>query len=344
MSCRREELQVYRPSSCSTVSSPTALSKLLLLSSYISLLNTTFRILTALAMSSVIYGPWIASQKPRVHTMRSAPIFYRNVEEALDIQRKDHKIYTLLRRTWPAGSMVDFCCADSLAFGASGRLRRAFDEVMTHNPIAILGAGGSRLMNGNYDYIETVEQEIADYHGVEAALKVGSGCNSNYAIFESIPRPGDAIIYDELVHASIFDGISRSLASTKMPFAHDDADALREVLLSIWESQPLIKQGKKCVIVVVESFYSMDGDMAPLAKLIQVAQEIFPGGNAHFIVDEAHSSAREGWDSSMRWAWIQRLPSRHTLSAKYSGLLEVGGFRITLRRCMMANNMRRRSP
>lgn len=87
---------------------------------------------------------------------------------------------------------------------------------------------GSRLMDGNYDYIEAVEQEIAAYHGVEAALIVGSGCDGNYAILEGIPRPGDAIIYDELIHASIMDGMSRSLASTKVPFSHNDVDAFRE--------------------------------------------------------------------------------------------------------------------
>jgi 8-amino-7-oxononanoate synthase len=240
-------------------------------------------------MSSVIFSRWMASQKPRAHTMRSAPAFYRNLEEALDVRRKDHGLYTLIKNTWAEGVTADFCSNDSLSFGASGRLRKAFEEELARNPGAQLGAGGSRLMDGNYDYIEAVEQEIADYHGVEAALIVGSGCDGNYAIFEGIPRPGDAIIYDELVHASIVDGMSRSLASTKVPFAHNDVDAFREALISVWDSQPLIKQGKKCVLIVVESFYSMEGDMSPLKELVQAAKEIFPGGNAQFIVDEAHS-------------------------------------------------------
>lgn len=231
----------------------------------------------------------MASQKPHAHTMRSAPAFYRNLEEALDVRRKDHGLYTLIKNTWAEGATADFCSNDSLSFGASGRLRKAFEEELARNPGAQLGAGGSRLMDGNYDYIEVVEQEIADYHGVEAALIVGSGCDGNYAIFEGIPRPGDAIIYDELVHASIVDGMSRSLASTKVPFAHNDVDAFREALISVWDSQPLIKQGKKCVLIVVESFYSMEGDMSPLKELVQAAKEIFPGGNSQFIVDEAHS-------------------------------------------------------
>lgn len=245
--------------------------------------------LTVFAMSSVVFSRWMASQKPRAHTTRSLPAFYRNLEEALDVRRRNHGLYTLLKNTWAEGATADFCSNDSLSFGASGRLREAFEEELAQNPGAQLGAGGSRLMDGNYDYIEAVEQEIADYHGVEAALIVGSGCNGNYAILEGIPRPGDTIIYDELVHASIVDGMSRSLASTKVPFAHNDVDAFREALISVWDSQPLIKQGKKCVLIVVESFYSMEGDMSPLKELVQAAKEIFPGGNAQFIVDEAHS-------------------------------------------------------
>lgn len=181
---------------------------------------------------------------------------YRNSEDALDVQRKDRGLYSLLKNTWTEGATADFCSNDTLSFSASGRLRKAFEEELARNPGAQIGAGGSRLLDGNNDYIEAVEQEIADCHGAEAALIVGSGCDANYAIFEGILRPGDAIIYDELVHASIVDGMLCSLASTKVSFAHNDVDAFRDALISVWDSQPLIKQGKKCVPVAVESPYS----------------------------------------------------------------------------------------
>lgn len=180
------------------------------------------------------------------------------------------------------------------------------------------------MMDGNYDYIEAVEQEIADYHTVEAALVVGSGCDGNYAIFEGIPRPGDAIVYDELVHASIIDGISRSLASARIPFAHNDTDAFREALISVWESQPLIRQGNKCVLIAVESFYSMEGDISPLKDLVQVAKEIFPDGNAQFIVDEAHSMGVVG-DRGLGFVEALGLSSEiairtHTFSKAYGSI------------------------
>lgn len=245
-------------------------------------------------MSSVLFSRWMASQKPCAHTIRSAPIFYRNLEEALDLRRKSHGLYTLFKNTWVEGATTDFCSNDTLSFGASGRLRQAFEEELARNPSVPVGGGGSRLLEGNNDYIEAVEQEIADTHGVEAALLVSSGMDANAAIFEAIPRPGDAIVYDELVHASILDPISRVPASAKVPFAHNDVDAFREALESVQSSQSLIKQTKKCVLIVVESFYSMDGDMAPLKELIQVTKEIFPAGNAQFIVDEAHSMGLVG--------------------------------------------------
>ncbi|TGO29170.1 hypothetical protein BPAE_0018g00580 [Botrytis paeoniae] len=235
------------------------------------------------------FNRWIASQKPRAHTMFDAPAFYRNLEQSLDGRRKNHDLHTLVKNTWAKGETVDFFSNDSLSFGASGRLRMAFDEELARNPNAQLGAGGSRLADGNYDYIETVEQEIADYHGVEAALIVGSGCNANCATFEAIPQSGDAIVYDEFVHPSIMDGISRSLATIQVSFAHNDVDAFRQALTFLSDSQPLIKHGKKCVLIVVESFYSIEGDMSPLKELVQITKEIFPHGNAQFIVDEAHS-------------------------------------------------------
>lgn len=94
-------------------------------------------------MSSVIFTRWMASQKDRAHTMRSAPTFYRNLEEALDVRRKDHGLHTLIKNTWADGATADFCSNDSLSFGASGRLRKAFETELAQNIGAQLGAGGS---------------------------------------------------------------------------------------------------------------------------------------------------------------------------------------------------------
>ena len=153
-------------------------------------------------------------------------------------------------------------------------------------------------MDGNYAFLETVEDEIACFHGAEEGLFVGSGFEANLAIFAAVPRPGDAIVYDELVHASTHDGMQYSQAVTRLAFRHNDVDSFRDVMLSVYESQPLIRQGKRCVIVAVESFYSMDGDICPLEELVEAAKEIFPSGNAQFLIDEAHSTGVVGPDGA----------------------------------------------
>lgn len=223
--------------------------------------------------------------------MKNESAFYRNIEEALDIRREDHTLYTLKENLWKSKDAIDFCSNDMLALGSSGMLREKFLEELALYPHFTPGAPGSRLMDGNYDYLETVEQEIADFHGTETGLFVGSGFEANIAIFASIPRPGDVIIYDELVHASSMDGMEKHcLAATRIPFRHNDVDAFRDALLEIWETETLVTQGQRSVFVAVESVYSMDGDVCPLKELVEAAEEIFPGGQVQFYVDEAHGT------------------------------------------------------
>lgn len=101
---------------------------------------------------------------------------------------------------------------------------------------------------------------------------------------------GDAIMYDELIHASVHDGMKESLALCRMSFRHNDPESLYEFLLAVRESQPLVRQGACSVLISVESVYSMDGDVCPLRELVEVAKKVFPGGNAQFVIDEAHST------------------------------------------------------
>lgn len=233
---------------------------------------------------------WIKAQKLKGPQMKDAPTFYRNLEEALDVRRADHAMFTRTKSAWKIGKAVDFCSNDLLSLGLTGQLRTAFLEELARHPNFALYAGGSRLMDGNYDYIEEVEQEIADFHGAETALIVNSGYEGNCAIYTSIPRPGDAIVYDELVHASTHDGMAKSLALTKVAFRHNDVDSLRDTMASVVDSQPMIRDGSRSILVSVESVYSMDGDVCPLLEMLEVAREICPKGNAVFIVDEAHAT------------------------------------------------------
>ena len=199
-------------------------------------------------MSTSMLAEWMNAQVLKAPAMKSAPAFYRNLEEALDVKRRDHGLYTIKTNIWKDGDAVDFSSNDTLSLGTSGALRAQFMRELERHPNIPPGAGSSRVMDGNYDYLDTVENEIAQFHGAEAGLLVGSGFEANLAIFAAVPRPGDAIVYDELVHASTHDGMQQSHAMIRIPFHHNRVDSFRDAMISVCDSQPLIRQGKRCVI------------------------------------------------------------------------------------------------
>ncbi|KAJ2988511.1 hypothetical protein NUW58_g3939 [Xylaria curta] len=237
---------------------------------------------------------WIQGQKPRAHEVKDASVFYRNLEEALDGLRANHAMFTPNISAWKSGEGVDFCSNDILHLGFTGQIRAAFEEELARHPNHNLHSGGVRMLDGNYEYIQQVENEIAEFHGAETALIVNSGFDGNTAIFGALPRPGDAIIYDELVHPSSIDGMVHSLAVCRKPIRHNDCDHFREVLASVVESEEGVRDGSRCVLVAVESVYSMHGDVCPLREMVDIAKEVCPLGNVEFIVDEAHGTGIVG--------------------------------------------------
>lgn len=145
------------------------------------------------------------------------------------------------------------------------------------------GSTGSRLISGNSVYAEEAEKQIAAFFEAEAGLVFNSGYDANVGLFSSVPQRGDTVVYDELIHASVRDGIRLSAAKS-FSFRHNDPADLAQKLSRA--------AGNK--FVAVESLYSMDGDRAPLKKLLQVCKE----HSAHFIVDEAHAGGIFGTNGS----------------------------------------------
>ncbi|KAI1860718.1 uncharacterized protein JN550_011319 [Neoarthrinium moseri] len=228
---------------------------------------------------------WAVAQKIKGPNLKNSSVFYRNIEEELDLSRQiglGFPIHT-------PSHVTDFSSCDVLGMGATGLLREEFLKELEANPGFNMGAGGSRLLDGTSRYQDMFERELAELMGVESALVVHSGWTANQAIFSTVPRSGDVLVYDELMHATALSGMKVSLALDQRPFRHNDVDHFIEVMESVKESTPLVKAGKRCVIIGVESYYSMDGDICPLRELIEAAKEIFPQGNAQFVVDEAHS-------------------------------------------------------
>ena len=142
------------------------------------------------------------------------------------------------------------------------------------------GAGASRLITGTTLLHERVEQRLATFKGCESALLFSSGYHANMGVISSLVGPHDVVLSDELNHASIIDGIRLSRAEYKI-YAHCDAVALVQQL------QELDSAGHRGLrLVVTDSVFSMDGDVAPLADIALLCEK----HNALLVVDEAHAT------------------------------------------------------
>jgi 8-amino-7-oxononanoate synthase len=179
-----------------------------------------------------------------------------------------------LRKLTTSSLPFDFCSNDYLGFAKSKQLTQLVaEESKSFNSYAI-GSGGSRLLSGNSLFIEQTEQFVAQFHQAQSGLIFNSGYDANVGLLSSIPQRGDTIITDELIHASLIDGARLSHAE-RYKFKHNDLADLEQKL----------KHAKGIAYVVVESVYSMDGDIAPLLSI----SEICKAYHANLIVDEAHA-------------------------------------------------------
>ena len=173
---------------------------------------------------------------------------------------------------------LDFTSNDYLALAESAALRDAAAAALARG--VPLGAGGSRLLRGNHPEHEMLEEEAASFFGSETALYFPTGFAANAAIAATLPREGDLIVYDSLIHASFRDGLEPSrIAATQAP--HNDVHAMESIIKG-WRASG----GKGRVWIAVETLYSMDGDRAPLADLVALAAR----HDAMLVLDEAHAN------------------------------------------------------
>ncbi|EEH43635.1 uncharacterized protein PADG_08455 [Paracoccidioides brasiliensis Pb18] len=186
---------------------------------------------------------------------------------------------------------VDFSSNDFLSLSTSDVLRSHFLQTLASESSShALASKGSRLLDGNSAYAEKLERFIASFHHAESGLLFNSGYDANLSVFSCIPQPGDVILYDELIHASVHDGMRLSRAAKRIPFKHNSTDSFFGIAQGLVQNDPLIASGERSVFVALESLYSMDGDIAPIAELLEVVREVFPQGNGYMVVDEAHST------------------------------------------------------
>jgi 8-amino-7-oxononanoate synthase len=193
------------------------------------------------------------------------------------------------RRALAEFTGVNLCSNDYLGLAQSAALREALLEAVAS--ASRVGSTGSRLLSGHAAAWEDLENEFAQFAATEAALYFTSGYAANIGLITSFAGPSDLIFSDALNHASLIDGIRLSGAQ-KFIYAHLDLDMLESFLR---EHQH--ENGRK--FVVTETVFSMDGDIAPLAEILALADRYHAG----VILDEAHATAVHGPQGRGIAAW-----------------------------------------
>ncbi|KAJ9644712.1 hypothetical protein H2199_003675 [Coniosporium tulheliwenetii] len=214
----------------------------------------------------------------------------RTLQHHLDRRRASS---TLRNLTISAPNAVDFSSNDFLSLSTSPALRAAYLQELQRDSSFRIGSGGSRLLDGNSEYAEALERDIAAFHNAPAGLLCNSGFDANAGIFACIPQPNDVVVYDAFIHASVHDGMRLSRAK-RIAFEHNSVEDLQRVLEECVAGDEFVRRGRRNVFVAVEAVYSMDGDLAPLKEIVEVVERLLPQGNSHVIVDEAHSTGALG--------------------------------------------------
>lgn len=189
------------------------------------------------------------------------------------------------------GRMINLSSNDYLGIASEGVLQNEFlntlsEEFRNHTGEQInqlFTSSSSRLLTGNFSLYSTLENKMAQWFGAPTSLVLGSGYHLNSGLLPAICDKSTLILADKLVHASIIDGIRLSTAES-IRFTHQNIDQLERL---VGENHNKYSQ----LIVVVESIYSMDGDVTDLRRLVELKKRY---NNVMLYVDEAHAIGVRG--------------------------------------------------
>ena len=212
--------------------------------------------------------------------MKSMSHLTQQLQEELD-ELHASRHYRILPRLAGSGVQRRMADRDVLMFCSNDYLGFATDPVLAEASCQATaafgtGSGGARLISGNGELYAPLEQELAAWCDCEAALCFSAGYLANMGVLTALAGAEDVIASDALNHASIIDGCRLSRAKVRV-YPHGDVQALSRVLHDA--------AGARRRLVVTESLFSMDGDIAPLAAILDVARQ----HDALVVVDEAHA-------------------------------------------------------
>ena len=199
----------------------------------------------------------------------------KNLTAKLETRKQNNA----LRKLAIPSDLIDFASNDYIGFSKNKAIFEETHQYLIDNRITQNGATGSRLLSGNHKVYQDTENYIAQFHQTESALIFNSGYDANVGFFSCVPQKGDLILYDELCHASIRDGILLSNAKA-YKFQHNDFEDLEKRLRQA-QSDNVITE----VYIVTESVFSMDGDTPNLEELAQLSEKY----KCHLVIDEAHA-------------------------------------------------------
>ncbi|TDE05974.1 aminotransferase class I/II-fold pyridoxal phosphate-dependent enzyme [Flavobacterium sandaracinum] len=197
--------------------------------------------------------------------------FPENLTGKLQIRKQANA----LRKLPISSNLIDFASNDYLGLAKSECIFHKTHQYLIDKKCIQNGATGSRLLSGNHSLFEETEDAIATFHQSETALIFNSGYDANVGFFSAVPQKGDLILYDELCHASIRDGIQLSNAKA-YKFNHNDFEDLEKLIL---------RNPDTVIYIVTESVFSMDGDCPNLEELVSISNK----HNCYLVVDEAHA-------------------------------------------------------
>ncbi|MCF6131739.1 aminotransferase class I/II-fold pyridoxal phosphate-dependent enzyme [Flavobacterium wongokense] len=197
--------------------------------------------------------------------------------KSLQLKLHQREQENALRKLTPTNGLIDFASNDYIGFAKSETIFHQTHQLLLDKNLKANGATGSRLLSGNHKLYQQTEEFIAGFHQTAAALIFNSGYDANVGFFSSVPQRNDVILYDELCHASIRDGIQMSNAKA-YKFSHNDLEDLEKLI------QKFSSENNE-IYIATESVFSMDGDCPNFEELASLSEK----HSTHLVVDEAHA-------------------------------------------------------